>query len=213
MNILFDLDGTLTDPKEGILNCIRYALEELGYTSPAESELRQYIGPPLQTSFHELLASEDTALVDQAIALYRERFAPTGLFENTLYPDIPETLQHLYSKETTLYVATSKPTIYAEKIISHFGLAKFFREIHGSQLDGTRSNKKELIEYILTKEGLAANETIMVGDRKHDAIGAIANGVQAHGVLWGYGAQEELEQAGCSALHEHPQSLQGLVNA
>ena len=213
MNIIFDLDGTLTDPKEGILNCIQYALEGLGNIPPPKSELEHYIGPPLHDTFRELLATDDTSVVDHAIALYRERFGPTGLYENMVYPEIPETLDYLRSTGATLFVGTSKPRVYAEQIINHFNLNSFFNTIHGSELDGTRTNKAELIGYILREEQLASEQTMMIGDRKHDAIGALANKVQAHGVLWGYGSQEELQQAGCHALYEHPKHLRELVES
>ena len=211
MNILFDLDGTLTDPKEGILNCIRHALDKLGHAIPPESSLRRCIGPPLQDTFRELLATDDTALVDQAIAYYRERFAPTGIYENILYTGIPETLEHLCSGDARLYLATSKPRVFAEKIIDRFDLRQHFQALHGSELDGTRAGKTELIGYILKEENLLPEECIMVGDRKHDALGAIANNVAAHGVLWGYGSQDELEEAGCAALHTHPEHLRELI--
>lgn len=211
MNILLDLDGTLTDPGEGILNCVRHALDRMGYDIPPESSLKQYIGPPLHDTFRELLTTDDTELVEQAIAFYRERFAPVGLYENNLYPGIPETLEHLRSRGARLYLATSKPRVFAEKIIDYFQLRSFFQTLHGSELDGTRVRKPDLIGYILTEEKLRPEECIMVGDRKHDALGAIANNVVPHGVLWGYGSQNELEEAGCRALHAQPEDLREIT--
>jgi phosphoglycolate phosphatase len=163
MNVLLDLDGTLTDPREGILNCIRHALSRLDEPCPADGELERYIGPPLQTSFKELGA--------------------------------------------TLFVATSKPTIFAERIIDHFGLAGDIRAVFGSELDGTRSDKTELIAHVVAAQSLARETTYVVGDREHDIKGAKANGVAAIGALWGYGSRKELLDAGATIICEKPDQL------
>lgn len=210
MHILFDLDGTLTDPKAGIVNCFRYALERMGCPDPGDDELARYIGPPIFDTFHSLLGTPDRAPVNRAIEHYRTRFAEQGLYENLLYDGIPEALEALCGAGATLYLATSKPTLYAARIVEHFGLGKFFRTLYGSELDGTRGDKKELIAWILKEENLAPDECRMVGDRKHDAIGARANGVVPHGVLWGYGPEEELRAAGCAALYARPEELAGI---
>lgn len=207
MNLLFDLDGTLTDPFLGITKCISYALEKMGMQSPPLESLGWCIGPPLKSSLAKLLASDDDTLVDKAIALYRERYGTVGLFENKVYEGIPEVLESLRENGHMLFVATSKPTIYAVQIIEYFILNKYFNGIYGSDLDGTRSNKKSLISHILRNESLASANTVMIGDRKHDIIGANANGISGIGVLWGYGTKGELEASGAHCLVENPVEL------
>lgn len=207
MNLLFDLDGTLTDPFLGITKCISYALEILGRQSPPKESLRWCIGPPLKNSLAKLLDSDDETLADKALSLYRERFGLIGLFENEVYEGIHEVLETLMKKGHALYVATSKPEIYAERIVSHFGLNLYFKNIYGSELDGTRNDKTNLISYILTNESISSSDTFMIGDREHDIIGANANGILGIGVLWGYGTKEELENSGAHACISHPQDL------
>lgn len=207
MNLLFDLDGTLTDPYQGITRCISHALLALGRLAPLRVDLRWCIGPPLKNSFAKLLASDDDNLAEAALAIYRERFGSVGLYENEVYEGIPEALKALQEMGHTLYVATSKPTVYAKQIIEHFALQQYFRAIHGSELDGTRSDKSRLISHILQSEAIASSETLMVGDREYDMIGAKENGVCGVGVLWGYGTQEELETSGAHTCISHPKEL------
>lgn len=207
MNLLFDLDGTLTDPFEGITKCIRYALEKLDRRLPPADQLRWCIGPPLRQSFSKLLDSIDSQLVDQALQWYRDRFSTIGLYENRVYEGIPKVLAALIRNGHTLYVATSKPAVYAQRIIAHFELQSYFRKVYGSELNGTRSDKIALITHILTCEAIAANDTVMIGDRKYDMIGAQQNGVGTIGVLWGYGARDELVSAGADKLVDTPHEL------
>lgn len=209
--MLFDLDGTLTDPKVGILNCIKYALTRLDVPAPADIILESYIGPPLQHSFAAMLGPDRVELVEQAVAFYRERYTTEGLFENEVYPGIVDLLQHMRQRAGALYVATSKPTLYARRIIDHFGLARFFDDVYGSELDGMRSNKTDLIAYILTQETIAADAAVMIGDRSHDIVGARGNGVRALGVLWGYGSREELMRAGADRIFDTPGALRSLA--
>jgi phosphoglycolate phosphatase len=211
MNLLFDLDGTLTDPFEGITKCIQYSLLSLGRPSPPRESLRWCIGPPLKNSLSQLLASDDDQLTEEAVAAYRERFGVVGLYENDVYPDIPEMLGGLKEMGHTLFVATSKPTVYAERIIDHFDLWPYFIRIYGSELDGTRVDKTSLIAHILQNESIASSETFMIGDRKHDIIGAKANGIHGFGVLWGYGTREELEASGAYACIAEPHELAGAL--
>ena len=207
MNLLFDLDGTLTDPFEGITKCIAHALVKLGRPAPPRESLRWCIGPPLKNSLAKLLASDDDQLAEKALAIYRERFGSVGLFENEVYKDIPEVLGVLKETGHTLYVATSKPTVYAERIVNHFGLRGYFRGIYGSELDGSRTDKTSLVSHILQRESIVSSETFMIGDRKHDMIAAEANGVFGLGVLWGYGTREELEASGAYACITQPREL------
>lgn len=207
VSLLFDLDGTLTDPREGIVRCLQYALEELGRASPPEDQLARYIGPPLYESFPVLLKSTDTKLIERAVGLYRKRFAAQGIFENKLYPGIIYALTALQAKSYSLYLVTSKPTVFSRQIIDHFALQRYFQNVYGSELDGTRADKRELIGHVLAREKIHPIEATMIRDREHDIKGAIANGVHPVGVLLGYGSREELVQAGASALCESPESL------
>lgn len=206
MNVLFDLDGTLTDPKTGILGCIRHALEVLGKPCPPERELVGAIGPPLRETFAELGVG-DPAAVERAVAAYRDRFTSVGMFENEVYHGIPELLAALREGRARLFVATSKPQVFAEQILAHFGLAHHFDAVFGSELDGARSDKGALIQWLLRTANLAAEDCIMVGDREHDIRGAKANGVRSVGVRWGYGTREELQRAGAHHLIERPDEL------
>ena len=207
MNILFDLDGTLTDSYQGITRCFGFALSALGRIAPPQEDLKWCIGPSPKDSFAKLLDTDDEKLIEKALSIYRERFGSVGLFENEVYEGIPETLSALVEKGHMLYVATSKPVVYAKQIIEHFGLQRYFRTIHGSELDGTRSDKTSLISHILQSEGLTSFETLMVGDRKYDMLGAKANGVKGLGVLWGYGTRDELEASGAFTCIRHPSEL------
>ena len=184
MHLLFDLDGTLTDPAPGISRCIQHALESLGKTPPASTGLHWCIGPPLHASFLELLKTTDHDLADRAVALYRERFSSIGLFENEVYPGIETALKQLTQDGHQLHLATSKPTIFATRIIDHFGLTRFFQSINGSELDGTNADKTDLIRHILAEQAIAPHQAIMIGDRKFDIIGALENQLTAIGVLW-----------------------------
>lgn len=209
--ILFDLDGTLTDPKEGILRSIGYALTTLGRPVPEESDLLWCIGPPLMESFRQLLDTTSEQLVSEALRLYRDRYNRSGKFENSVYPGIPETLDALKQTGAALYIATAKPTVFADQIAAHFELARYFTKIYGSELSGERSNKKELIAHIIQSENLDPTGTIMVGDRYHDMIGAKHNGITAIGVTYGYGSFVELDQAGADVIVNRPEELQSVA--
>lgn len=209
--VLFDLDGTLTDPFEGITRSIQYALEKMGAEAPETSALRWCIGPPLWESFRALLGIEDKSELDRAVAFYRERYTVTGLFENNLIGGIPELLADLTGAGLRLHVCTSKPHAYAGRIVEHFGLMRFFGKVYGAELDGTRSAKAELIAHVLAEEGIASSATAMIGDRKHDLIGANANGVTGIGVLWGYGSREELEAEKPLLIAESPAEISAIL--
>jgi len=205
--LLFDLDGTLTDPFVGITACIRHALTALGRPAPPADQLRWCIGPPLRDSLATLLGADHAHKADEALAVYRERFGRVGLFENQAYPGIREALAGLQERGHVLRVATSKPAVFARRIIEHFDLARYFTSVDGCELDGTRGDKRSLIAYILREYGLTPGETLMIGDREHDVIGARENGVAAIGVLWGFGSREELEAAGALRLVATPEGL------
>jgi phosphoglycolate phosphatase len=205
--ILFDLDGTLTDPKVGITRSIQFALSTLNCQVPEQDDLLWCIGPPLRQSFEQLLQTADAALVDRAITLYRDRFSTVGLFENALYPEIPRVLQTLRTSGYRCFIATSKPQIFARRIIEHFQLIPWLEGIYGSELDGTRSDKGELIQYVLEREKLASQACVMVGDRSHDMIGAKRNGLTSIGVTYGYGTTAELIANGVDYIAHTPEEL------
>lgn len=210
-NILFDLDGTLADPREGIFASLRYMCEGLGCPAPSVSAMEAAIGPPLHVSLQALLDSTDTLLIERAVALYRERFTHAGIIGNSVYPGIPEILATLRTAGATLFVATSKPQVFAERIVQAHGLSPYFRKVYGSELDGTRANKAELIAHLLDCEQLAPQHCVMIGDRRHDAIGARSNGVAVVGVLWGFGSREELQSHGCDRFIAAPSELSVLL--
>ncbi|MFZ7792206.1 HAD-IA family hydrolase [Acinetobacter lwoffii] len=195
-NILIDLDGTLTDPKVGITTSARYGLEKIGHPISDEVNIDWIIGPPLKASLAKILHVEaDHVLAEQALMGYRERFAVKGLYENHVFGGVAETLAELKRRGYRLFVATAKPTVYAKQILEHFDLAQYFTDIHGSELNGDRTNKAELIEYILAQQQLQADQCMMVGDREHDIFGARQNGIDTIAVNYGYGSQEELALA------------------
>lgn len=204
--IYFDLDGTLTDPKPGITRSIQYALRRLDRAVPSEDELTWCIGPPLHASLKTLLGTDE--LADEGLRLYRERFGDIGLYENEVYPGIDELLSALAGSGRRLFVATSKPTVYAERIVRHFGLDRYFERVFGSELDGTRADKTDLLGYALNEANVDPRQAMMIGDRSHDMIGARNNGMAAAvGVLYGFGTEEELLGAGAHHVCETPEGL------
>jgi len=209
--VLFDLDGTLTDPFEGITNSFLYALGKLGIPAPERETMSTLIGPPLRDAFRQRFGvGEDK--VEHAVALYREHFGVTGLFENTMYPGIPETLAALKAGGLRLAVATSKAWPYAEQILDHFGLLPYFEFISGSEMDGRRSHKTEVIVHALKTRGFDPDATVMIGDRENDIIGAKEAGLHSSiAVLYGYGSRQELEAAGAAAFAETPGDLVKLL--
>jgi phosphoglycolate phosphatase len=210
--LLFDLDGTVTDPKEGITRCIAHALEKMGVKAPPLGELTFAIGPPLRPSLARLIGSNDRDDVEVALAAYRERFAAVGLFENAVYEGIPAALAELRRRGHALYLATSKPRVYAERILAHFDLTSCFSGIYGCELDGRMEGKDEIIGHILAAHQIKSDDAVMIGDRSHDVLGARANHVAALGVTWGYGTRDELTQAGALALCDKPAELPGLAS-
>ena len=209
--ILFDLDGTLTDPYEGITCSIRHALVALGVEAPPQPALRWCIGPPLRVSFPKLLGTDDVTRVEAAVTAYRERYGSIGLFENVRYEGVPEMLRALRDEGRRLFVATSKPRVVAERIVAHFELAPHFERVYGAELDGRFDHKDALIAHLLHTEKLAPERVLMVGDREHDVRGARANGVRALGVTYGYGSHAELTEAGAAATVDHPAAVLSAV--
>jgi len=193
--ILFDLDGTLTDPKVGITSSIQYALQKMGIYEEDVEKLTPFIGPPLLGSFKEFYQMSDEE-AKQAIVYYRERFAVTGLYENQVYLGMEELLSKLHKQGKILIVATSKPTEFSVEILKHFNLFQYFTAIIGSNLDGTRTDKGDVIEFALTNQSIdGRSRIVMIGDRKYDIIGAKRNGIDVIAVTYGYGGYDELVAA------------------
>ena len=207
--LLFDLDGTLTDPQPGIVGCIRHALDRLGQPSPTEERLVSFIGPPLRGAFATLLDTSDRRRVEEAMTLYRERYGTVGLFENTVYSGVAEMLDEARATGSPCFVATGKPLVYTSQIVKHFGLMDRFAALYGSELDGRFDDKAELLEHLLRRERIPAHDAIMIGDRAADVVAAKKNGLRSVGVLWGFGDDAELEDAGADALCASPDDLVG----
>lgn len=208
----FDLDGTLTDPAQGITNSFIHAIKYFGLEVPSYEKLCTFIGPPLVATFQKEFGFDDEKSME-GVKKYREYFAQKGIFENKVYDGIENVLAHLQSKGKHLLVATSKPEEYSVKILEHFGLAKYFDFICGSNMDETRSKKEEVIEYALEKcrtadkTGFDKSKVLMIGDREHDIIGAKKNGIKSCGILYGYGSRQELEAAGANYIVDNVRNL------
>lgn len=207
--MLFDLDGTLTDPYEGITKCVAYALDQCGLAPLDERQLRSFIGPPLQDQFASLGLDEPG--VERAVALYRERFTQRGLYENYVYDGIADALDVLGAASVRMAVATSKPTSFAMRIVEHFDLAQHFALVAGATLDGTRRKKADIIGFALASLSALPEDAVMIGDRAQDIDGARAHGMRSIGVAWGYAEAGELEQARADAIVDSPQELVKLL--
>ncbi|MFJ6207569.1 HAD family hydrolase [Lysinibacillus sp. NPDC092081] len=209
--VLFDLDGTLSDPKIGITKSVQYALQKARIEVSNLDELESFIGPPLQVSFREIYRFNDMQ-IEQAINDYRERFTEKGMFENKLYENIPALLANLKHQGYILAIATSKPTVFAEQILQHFNLEHFFDFVAGSNLDGTRSAKGEVITFAREHfSGVNIDQFIMIGDRKYDIVGAHENQMDSIGVTYGYGSLEELTDAQATYIVNSVNELQELL--
>jgi phosphoglycolate phosphatase len=198
--LFFDLDGTLTNSSPGIVACLEHALTALSIEPPPRDALKKLVGPPLRDAFIGLLGPGREGLVDEAVELYRGRFRDTGMFENSVYPGVIEGLTVLSGRGHRLFVVTAKPHVFAERIASHFGFRSFFEKVYGPEFSGERADKRDLIAHVVAQERLDPRNALMIGDRSHDVIGAKHNGVDAVGVLWGYGSREELLEAGAAGL-------------
>ena len=206
--IFFDLDGTLTDSGEGILNCAELALKHFGLPIPSREELRVFVGPPLRQSFARFGVPADG--IETAIEVYRSRYNPIGIFENTPYPGIRELLEKLRAQGHRLYVATSKPEEMALRILERFELADYFDLICGATMDKARDTKAAVIAYLLEQAGPTAN-AVMVGDTAFDVVGANVHGIPTIGVSWGYGSEAEMQEAGAAAIAQDPDELFALL--
>ena len=207
--IFFDLDGTLPDSGEGIMNCATLGLQHFGLPVPSREEMRVFVGPPLDQTFIKFGVPEDKT--DEAIAVFRSRYRTIGKYENFPYPGIREALQTLKAQGHRLFVATSKPEVLANEVLEHFGLSEVFEQIAGATLDGSRSHKADVITYLLGLTG-DVGQTIMVGDTAFDVLGAAQHGIPTIGVSWGYGEVPDMEKAGAIAIAHTMEELIFLIN-
>lgn len=208
--IFFDLDGTLTDSGEGIINCAAMTLERFGLPVPSRQEMGVFVGPPLDKTFIEFGVPADRT--DEAIRIFRSRYVTVGKFENFPYPGISELLQNLKNAGHRLFVATSKPEVTALEVLEHFQLSQYFEFICGATLDGTRSHKEDVLRYLLTQVDGVEN-TVMVGDTKYDVIGAKHHNIPAIGVAWGYGKVQDMQDAGAVAIAQTVGDLEKMLMA
>lgn len=206
--LIFDLDGTLTDPREGITRSLVHALRAIGAEVPSEAELEQCIGPPLREAFHTLLGSSRD--VETAVTFFRQRYGTVGLYENYVYPRVVETLEEI-GPSRTMFIATTKPREHAQSIVEHFGLSRFFRRVYGSEMNGVRSDKSELVAHLIASEGLDPASAVVIGDRKYDVLAARDNGLRSIGVGWGFGSEEELTGSGVDIFCRTMDDLLGLL--
>ncbi len=205
--IFLDLDGTVTESEEGILNSVAYALEKLGYPVEDKNTLRPFIGPPLSESFREFYGFDDETSA-RGVRYYREYYPQKGIFENKLYGGMEELLKALSETDSTIVLATSKPEVFAVRILEHFGVSQYFDLIAGSTMDGTRNNKTDVLKYAISQIGVTdMSESLMVGDRKHDVAGAHNVGMKCAYVLFGYGSREEAQSCGADFILEDVNAL------
>jgi phosphoglycolate phosphatase len=206
--LLFDLDGTLTNPAPGIVRCTRYALDKLGAPCPSDDDLASFIGPSLRKTFATLLDTGDAELVERAVTLYREQYGVTGLFENEIYDGIVPVLEHARLTTSASFVATLKPKAYADRIVDRLGLAPYFAGVYGAEFGGKFGEfKEELLAHLFASEPVAPEEAVMIGDRAGDIRAARAHRVRSIGALWGYGSEAELLDAGADVLCASPKEL------
>jgi phosphoglycolate phosphatase len=213
--LIFDLDGTLTDPSEGIARSYGYALTRLGLPTPERHELNRHIGPPLREVFGLLLDTDNAARIEHAVGLYREHFATKGLYENQPYDGVHQTIAQLRAAGHRLLLCTSKAQVYAERILSHFALSGYFAGVYGPGLDGQPADKAELLAQLIEREAVIPEQSVMIGDRLHDMRAARRNGTRSIGVLYGFGDHAELVAAGaeltCSRVDEIPGAVARLL--
>ena len=207
---IFDLDGTITDSGPGIMNAIRYAVKKRGLPDVPEEVLRSFIGPPLKEQFRSVFGlSDDEGTI--MVATYREYYGEKGIFENRVYDGVPEVFQKLQEAGVRILMATSKPEKYAKQIAEHFGFDKYFDFIGGACMDGRRTDKHDVIEYVIDSCKVCRENTVMIGDRRHDMIGASKAGIRSIGALYGYGSRDELEKAGADMIAVTPDDISKLI--
>ncbi len=210
--VMFDLDGTVIASKDGIFRSAAYALDTLGLPMPSEADMMAFLGPPLSEGFRSV-CHVDESRIDEAVRLYREYYNGGGKFQAAVFDGVTECLQALKAKGIPSYITTSKPHVFAKEILSYFRTDTAFDGIYGSEFDGTRGKKSEVVSYCMEQHGLRPEEVLLVGDRHFDVNGARQCGVRCVGVTYGYGSREELEQAGAWKLIDTPMALPDLLDA
>ncbi len=211
-NIFFDLDGTLTDSAEGILNSVEYAMKKLGISGYKRSELYSFIGPPLTDSFGNMFGLSEEKC-KEGVRYYREYFPKKGIYENRLYDGVTELLKRLKASGKALVLATSKPQEFSEEILRYFGITGYFDFIAAAEMNGARNKKEDIIRYALEISGADRQETVMVGDRSYDILGAKSSGISSIGVLYGFGAEDELRKAGADYIAKTPDDILKIIQA
>jgi phosphoglycolate phosphatase len=209
--VLLDLDGTLSHSRPGIAACFRYTLGQMGHDPETAGDLSWAVGPPIRVSIQRLLAQYGDDRVDQAVTIYRARYSEVGLYDCSVFPGVPAMLDGLRAAGCTLCIATSKRVDFAERVMVHLGLRDQVRAVYGALPGGGLDDKHDLLAHILTTEGFAAADTVMLGDRLHDIHAAQQNALRSIGALWGYGGRAELTAAGADALADHPEAVVALV--
>jgi phosphoglycolate phosphatase len=205
--LLFDLDGTLTDPRAGIVRCMRDALGKVGAPCPSDDVLASFIGPSLRGTFATLLETSDRDPVERVLALYREEYGVTGLFENHVYDGVLGMLGEVGANASASFVATLKPQAYADRIVRRLGLDRYFAGVYGPEMEGRYDDKVELLAHLLATEKISGEHAVMIGDRAGDIVAAKKNRARSIGVLWGYGSESELTDAGADSLCVSPGEL------
>lgn len=209
-NIFFDLDGTLTDSAEGILNSVEYALKKLGISDYRRPELYAFIGPPLMDSFRDIFGLPEEKC-KEGVGYYREYFPKKGIYENRLYDGITDLLKRLKAAGKTLVLATSKPQEFSEEILRYFGITGYFDFIAAAEMNGARNRKEDIVRYALEISGADRQETVMVGDRSYDILGAKSAGISSIGVLYGFGTEDELKKSGADYIAKTPDDILKII--
>jgi len=210
-NVLFDLDGTLTDSQEGVIKCFQYTIMELRQAYCSESELKSLIGVPIRSIFQKLLESDDNDLINKAICLYRERFSEIGIVENKVYPGITDLLVVLHKNSYRLWIVTLKNEVDAQKIAKYFSFDKLIRGVYGPNLNEYPDNKSQLIKSVLTDFQLVSNETVMIGDREEDIFAGKSNQTMTIGVTYGYGTEDEITNSGPDYICSNPYEIRKVI--
>jgi phosphoglycolate phosphatase len=209
--VLFDLDGTLTDPRIAITSSIAYAMRDVGAQHPPPEELLWCIGPPIRQNLRKLLATDDTHLIERAVDAYLRRYEIKGVSETTMYPGVDAMLQRIRDSGASVYLATTKFVEHADAVLKAFSLRQYFDGVFGARRDGSLGDKRDLLRHIIEEIGIDPARSVMIGDREHDIIGAKANGISTIGVTYGYGSREELMNAGADALCDSPDDILAMI--
>ena len=211
MNILFDLDGTIIDPKIGLFECLKRTLEEFRAYIPVDTELKSCIGPPMRKTLGRLIKTEDTTIIESALGSYRKHYAESGIFRCELYDGITNLIVELHSRGHLIFLSTSKMHSFAVKILNHFNLRRYFTEVYGTEASASLDNKSDLVRSIILSQKLRESESVIIGDRKFDIEAGKTNGIGTVGVLWGYGSKQELVSTGADHIVAEPKDILAIL--